>query len=69
MDAKEKKIKLMRYWLFGTFIILFAAISLYFGYIVGTAIFTNMIYWLWIVLAAVLCVIGFYFYKWYLGRK
>jgi hypothetical protein len=37
----ENKLKMMRFWLFGTFVILFAAITVYFGYIQGISVFTN----------------------------
>ena len=65
----EDKLRMMRFWLFGTFVILFAAITAYFGYIAGLAIFKNLYYWIFIVVAAVLCVAGFYIYKSYLGKK
>jgi magnesium-transporting ATPase (P-type) len=65
----ENKLKMMRFWLFGTFVILFAAITVYFGYIQGISVFTNLYYWIFIVVALVLCVAGFYIYKGYLGRK
>ena len=80
MDAqeKEKKLKLMRFWLFGTFVIFFAAMTVYFGTITqavgiafgtGSSIFTNMYYWIFVVVLALLCVGAWYIYKWYLGRK
>ena len=68
-QEKEKKIKLMRFWLFGLFAIVFAGFTIYFGMLVGTALFAQLRYWLAIGAAAVICVAGFYFYKWYLGRK
>ncbi len=80
MDAqeKEKKLKLMRFWLFGTFVIFFAGVTVYFGVIaqaVGViidtniSIFTNMYYWVFVVVLALLCVGAWYIYKWYLGRQ
>ena len=80
MDAqeKEKKLKLMRFWLFGTFVIFFAGITVYFGVITqaigiafntNTSIFSSMYYWIFMIVLALLCVGAWYIYKWYLGRK
>jgi len=80
MDAqeKEKKLKLMRFWLFGAFVIFFAAITVYFGALgeaVGlvidssSSIFTNIYYWILMAVIAVACVGVWFFYKWYLDRK
>ncbi len=70
MDEKEKLLNLMRFWLFGTFVIVFAAVTAYIG------IFSNRNWWLAIKagfpiwgLSAVLAVIWYYLYKWYLSRK
>jgi len=70
MDEKEKLLNLMRFWLFGTFVIVFAAVTAYIG------IFSNRNWWLAIKagfpiwgLSAVLTEIWYYFYKWYLSRK
>ncbi len=80
MDAqeKEKKLKLMRFWLVGTFAIFFAAITIYFGalaQVVGVvvnannSIFTNLYYWIFIIILALLCVGAWYIYKKYLDKK
>ncbi len=66
---KQKMLKLMRFWLFGTFIIVFAAVTLYAGLWTGTAIFGQMNYWLIIVLTAILCVVAYYIYKGYLDKQ
>ncbi len=70
MDEKEKLLNLMRFWLFGTFVIVFAAVTAYIG------IFSNRNWWLAIKagfpiwgLSAVLAAIWYYLYKWYLSRK
>ena len=70
MDNKEKLLNLMRFWLFGTFVIVFAAVTAYIG------IFTNRDWWMAIKagvpvwgLTAVLTVVWYYAYKWYLNRK
>jgi len=80
MDAqeKEKKLKLMRFWLFGAFAIFFAALTIYFGTImtalgvavnVDISVFKNLYYWVLIAVIALACVGAWYFYKWYINRK
>jgi len=67
---KERLLKLMRFWLFGTFVIVFAAITLYIG------LFTNRDWLLalrqgfpiWGIVAG-LCAIWYYGYKAWLTRK
>ncbi len=66
---KQKMLNLMRFWLFGTFIIVFAAVTLYAGLWTGTAIFGQINYWLIIVLTAILCVVAYYIYKGYLDKQ
>ena len=69
MDEKTKMVKLMRFWLFGTFIIVYAAVTVYAGTIVGMEILREPYYWFIIGITAVLCV-GLYFgYHWWLMRK
>lgn len=69
MEEKTKLLKLMRFWLFGTFIIVYAAVTVYAGMWVGLEILRELNYWLIIGVTAVLCV-GLYFgYQWWLGRK
>lgn len=65
----DKKLKMMRFWLFGTFIIVFAAASIYVGMFTGTAIFADWRYWLSMVIAAALCVAAFFIYKAILGKQ
>lgn len=80
MDAqeKEKKLKLMKFWLFGTFGIVFAAFTVYFGGLVAVvggatgfdaSIFASANYWLFIAVTAILCVGVWYGYKSYLNKK
>ena len=80
MDAqeKEKKLKLMRYWLFGAFAIFFAAVTVYFGMIAqavgviineNTSVFTSIYYWIFIVFLSLICVGAYYFYQWLIERK
>jgi hypothetical protein len=67
---KEKLLSLMRFWLFGTFIIVFVATFMYVG------LFTSRDWMLalrssapiWAV-TGVLCVAWYMIYKWYIQRK
>ncbi len=69
-EENTKLLNLMRFWLFGTFVIVWAAITVYIG------MFTNQ-NWLMALRAgfpiwgivAVLCLVCYYGYKMYLGRK
>ena len=67
----EKRLNLMRFWLFGTFLIVISAILIFVGGVLGTgfAILGQLNFWLAVILIAVLCVICYYVYRWYLGRK
>ncbi len=71
MDEKEKMLKLMRFWLFGTFLIIFVAVTVYVGGALGTglAIVGQLNYWLAFIITVVLCVLWYYLYKWYLDKK
>jgi hypothetical protein len=71
MNDKEKMLRLMRFWLFGTFLIIFAAATVYIGGVLGTGlkIFGELNYWLTMLIAAVLSFAAYYLYKWYLGRS
>jgi hypothetical protein len=68
---KEKMLKLMRFWLFGTFVIVFAAATLYTGGALktGLLVMKEANYWFSMILAAALCVGAYYAYKWYLTNK
>jgi uncharacterized membrane protein len=68
---KEKMLGLMRFWLFGTFIIVFAAVSVYTGVVLGLGleILGQINFWLAMALTAALCVVWFYIYKGYLNKK
>ncbi len=73
MDDNEKKLKLMRFWLFGTFIIVFVAIVVYawmwagfmYGYLV-TVLTSTLPIW---GITAVLCLLWYFGYSWYLNKK
>ena len=67
---KKQLLNLMRFWCFGTFIIVFAAISVYLGlfnngnwvdtFVAGLPVWG---------VTAVLCILEYYVYKWYSVRK
>ncbi len=69
-EDKTKLLNLMRFWLFGTFIIVWAAITLYIG------LFTDQN---WILalraglpiwgIVGVTCIVFYFGYKMWLGRK
>ena len=67
---KTKLLNLMRFWLFCTFIIVFAAITTYLVMFTGGNIVQALLAgWpIWII-TAVLCVVWYFFYKWYLNRQ
>ncbi len=71
MQDKEKMLKLMRFWLFGTFLIVFVAAIIFVGGALGTgvAILGQFNFWLAFIIAAVLCVAAYYGYKWYLDKN
>jgi hypothetical protein len=66
---KVKVRKLMRFWVFGTFLISAAAVTTYAGVITGFLIFREPLYWLIIGVTAVASVLILLVYEWYLGRK
>jgi len=61
----------MRFWLFGTFLIVFVAALVYVGGALGLglAILGQFNFWLAFIIAGVLCVAAFYVYKWYLEKE
>ena len=65
---KAKLLDLFRFWCFGTFIIIFAAITVYIGLFVSwsEALTKGLPIW---GLVAVMCVIWYFAYKWYLDKK
>ncbi|MBI3361611.1 MAG: hypothetical protein HY023_10945 [Chloroflexi bacterium] len=68
-DDKTKMLKLMRFWLFGTFVIVYAAVTVYAGYFVGLEIMKQTGYWIIIGVTAVMCVAVYFVYVWWLNRK
>ena len=70
-EEKTKMLGLMKFWLFGTFIIIFAATTVYTGGALGLGllIMQEAFYWYAMVITAALCVAWYYVYRWYLNRK
>lgn len=68
MDDNKKLLGLMRFWLFGTFIIVFAATLVYAGLFVDVMNAIKAVWQIWLV-TAILCVAWYFAYQWYLGRK
>ena len=72
-EDKQKRLNLMRFWLFGTFVIVWAA-TFTFTYLWVAPISSNIMdvvmtalpVW---VITAVLAVIWYFGYKWWLGRS
>ena len=67
---KKNLLGLMRYWLFGTFVIVFAAVTIYFQKLTGTNVGETLIDTLPIWgITALLCIAWYYLYKGYLKRQ
>ena len=72
MKDREKMLGLMRFWLFGTFIIVLVATTVLMGSVPGMgglAVFGLLRYWIGVLVASVLCVGWYYIYKWYLDKN
>ena len=67
---KEKLLNLMRFWLFGTFIIVFTGITIYIGLFTGNdwlaAVKAGFPIW---GITAVLCVVWYFVYSFILQRR
>lgn len=69
-EDKSKLLNLMKFWLFGTFVIVWAAVTAYIG------MFTNRDWWaaiqagfpIWGI-TGVLTIIWYFFYRWLLSRR
>jgi uncharacterized membrane protein YhaH (DUF805 family) len=60
MDARTRKLK---FWLFGIFVLAFAAVTAVLGAVSGGSlglIFGQLNYWLMIAIVAVLCIIAYF---------
>jgi hypothetical protein len=69
MANKETKLKLMRYWMFGVFVLIFAATATYTGGALGFGLMIIMHpnFWLTFALVAAFTVFWYYVYRWALG--
>ncbi len=66
----EKKLKLMKFWLFGIFVMVFAGITAFLFYpALGNIWLAVTSGWTLWVGTGLLCILVYYGYKWYLGRK
>ena len=68
---KEKSLALWRFWLFGIYVIVFAAVTVFVGGVLRTGflIMREPYFWLLWVVLAILFVVWYYIYKAYLNRK
>ena len=68
-DKKIKLLNLMRFWLFGVFVIVFVSMVIYVGMFtfgdVMKAVTVSAPIWL---TTGVLCIIWYYAYQWYINR-
>ena len=67
-EEHTKRLRLMRVWLFGTLVIVAAAVAVYGGLFAGVAILLSTGYWLIVGITAVLCVAAYFGYQWWLKR-
>ena len=66
-EHEDNSLKLMRFWLVGVFVIV-AAAMITMGFVIPGLI-RETFFWLGLLAAAVLTVIWFYFYRWWIARK
>lgn len=69
-EEKTKLLNLMKFWLFGTFVIVWAAITAYIG------MFTDRDWWVAVKagfpiwgLTGLMAIVWYFGYRWWLGRK
>jgi hypothetical protein len=69
-EENKKLLALMRFWIFGTVLIIIVAVTVYAAiWGVGLLIFQELGYWTIVLVAVVLGIVWYYIYKWYLTRK
>ena len=66
---ENKSLSLMKFWLFGTFLIISVATTIFLGQFLGLAVFKLSAYWFSMVAVAVFVVVSFYLYRWYIQRN
>jgi hypothetical protein len=71
MEDIAKKLRLMRFWLFGAYVIILVAFTVYAVGVLqlGAGFLGEINYWLTWIILAVLFVAAYYGYKWYLNRS
>lgn len=67
-EEVTKRLRLMRFWLFGTFCII-AAAQLTVGVIVPGNLFADPYYWYGLAFSAALFTLWYIFYRWWLIRR
>ncbi len=66
-EDTAKRLRVVRFWLIGVFLIILAAL-IAFGF-VFPGLFSELYFYLGIVFAAVLFIVFYFVYRWWLGRK
>jgi asparagine N-glycosylation enzyme membrane subunit Stt3 len=66
-EDTSKRLRVVRFWLIGVFLIILAAL-IAFGF-VFPGLFTEIFFWLGPIIAAVVFIAFYFLYKWWLGRK
>jgi ABC-type cobalamin transport system permease subunit len=68
-EDKSKRLRVMRFWLIGVFLIILAAyVTLGFVF-PDSLLLRELNYWLGLIFAAVLFAVWYFVYKWWLGRE
>jgi hypothetical protein len=66
-EDAAKRLRVVRFWLIGVFLIILAAL-IAFGFVFPD-LFGEIFFWLGPIFAAVLFIVFYFLYKWWLGRK
>jgi hypothetical protein len=66
-EDKAGRLRMMRFWLIGVFLIILAA-DITIG-IIFPGLLRELYFWLGLIVAAVLIVAWYFVYKWWLGRS
>jgi hypothetical protein len=66
-EDKAGRLRMMRFWLIGVFLIILAA-DITIG-IIFPGLLRELYFWLGLIVAAVLIVVWYFVYKWWLGRS
>jgi hypothetical protein len=66
-EDKDSRLRMMRFWLIGVFLIILAA-DITIGFIFP-GLLRELYFWLGLIVAAALIVAWYFIYKWWLGRS